>query len=110
MATKKCLFCAEEIQAESIKCPLCGENPGKRLWKKSWMDKFDRKVKLIWKNSLIALYFKRKALEEQKKIESLDAEEAQHNKSGNWIALYFKRKRLEEQQKIDALNKKSEQK
>ncbi len=94
MATKKCPFCAEEIQAESIKCHFCGENIGMGRWKSSWL----------------ALYFKRKALEEQKKIESLDAKEAQRNKSSNWLALYFKRKRLEEQQKIDALNKKSEQK
>ena len=71
--------------------------------------KFDDKVSQICTENWIALYLKRKALEEQKKIESLDAKEAQQSKSSNWLALYFKRKRLEEQQKIDALNKKSEQ-
>ena len=72
--------------------------------------KLCKKVRIKWKNSLIGLYFKRKAMEEREKIESLDGKETQHSKSSNWLTLYFERKRLEEQQKIDALNKKSEQK
>jgi hypothetical protein len=48
-------------------------------------------------------------LEELKKIELLDAKEAQDKKGNNWFALYYKRKQIEEQQKIDALNKQSDQ-
>lgn len=96
MATRKCFFCGEEIQAESIKCSFCGE-----IIERTWKER--------WKNSWIALYLKRKALEELKKIESLDEKEAETIKSKGWLTLYFKRKRLEEQQKIDALSKMDEQ-
>ena len=81
MATKKCPFCAEEIQVEPIKCHFCAENI--ELLIKQNNITFFKKISLKWKNSLIALYFKRRRLEEQQRIEALHAKDKQKEDDKN---------------------------
>jgi hypothetical protein len=42
-----------------------------------------KKISLLRKNSLIALYFKRRRLEEQQRIEALKAKDMQNKDSNN---------------------------
>ena len=63
----------------------------------------------VGKDGWIVLYSKRKALEERKKIELLDASELPKLKNKGWIGLFFKRKALEEKKRIKALQGKNAQ-